>query len=111
MGQLIDQSGDAAKDSEIEVCNVDHSARSAGKKFRIRLILQTNSISGDFSPALPKYSKPLLMFVALPHICVIGSNMLCFIYHYFCGIQHPTAHRAQSWDHDFFLFISTMFPH
>ena len=39
VGQLIDQSGDAAKGSEIEVCSVDHSARSAGKNFRLNFQL------------------------------------------------------------------------
>ena len=33
VGRLIDQSGDAAAGSEIEVCSVDHSTRSTGKFF------------------------------------------------------------------------------
>ena len=35
VGRLKDQSGDAAEGSEIEVCSADHSARSAGKFFRL----------------------------------------------------------------------------
>ena len=35
VGRPIDQSCDAADGSEIEACSADHSARSAGKKFRL----------------------------------------------------------------------------
>ena len=39
VGQLIDQRGDTAKGSEIEVGSADHSAWSAGKKFRLHFQL------------------------------------------------------------------------
>ena len=39
VGRLMDQSGDAAKGSKIEVCSADHSAQSAEKNFRLHFQL------------------------------------------------------------------------